>query len=214
MPEPPDQTRRALAVASQRGEQLVARHARLQGLRVEVGGDQGEGVVVPVPRRRARPEIDRQPHRALAADELVGRLAQLALGEAGDRGGDAVDHHVHHAQPEPPLWVGHHQGEALGAVRRVGPCQRRGDALADAVRIVLAVTGVLHRQRSIVGEGRRGQHEHLRRADRRHGTERRDHQSARQQQASETEFHDVSSGFFDATRRRCYATARGNETTQ
>ena len=41
------------------GGQFLARHARLQRLRVEVGGDQREGVVVPIGvRRRARAEVD------------------------------------------------------------------------------------------------------------------------------------------------------------
>src|SRR5262249_55059727 len=70
--EAADQAGGALGVTVELLEQLVAGQARLERLRIEVGGDQSERIMVPVARRRARPEIMGEPHGALAAHILVG----------------------------------------------------------------------------------------------------------------------------------------------
>src|SRR5690348_12812799 len=86
--EPPDQSGRALDMTLEGVSEFLARHPLLQRLRVEVGGDQGQGVMVPVGvGRRAGAGIHSGPHQVLAADELVRRLADLAFGKARHRGG-------------------------------------------------------------------------------------------------------------------------------
>src|ERR1700747_412657 len=80
-----DDAGRALGMPVQRLDELVSRHAGLERTRLEVGGDQGEGVVVRRARGRAGAEIMRQTHQALAADVFLGLLGDLALGKAGHR---------------------------------------------------------------------------------------------------------------------------------
>src|SRR5437870_8115087 len=72
-----------LDLAVERLDELVPRHAGLERGRLEVGGHQREGVVMQGAGRRARAEVMRKAHQALATDILIGLLAGLALGEAG-----------------------------------------------------------------------------------------------------------------------------------
>ncbi len=132
-----------------------------QRLRVEIGRDQHEGVVV----RRCRAACTGRsrcgrPIGALAADIFVGWLADLAFGEAGHRDRDAVGDPVADAGGRAAFRIGHQQHVALGARRRIGPGQRRRDVLADAVRIRLVVAGVLGRPAAAVLERGRGDGEH------------------------------------------------------
>jgi hypothetical protein len=65
--------------------------AGLERFGLEIGGDQGEGVVmIAGPRRCARAVIETDAHEALAADIVRGILAHLALGKSAHRGRDAV----------------------------------------------------------------------------------------------------------------------------
>src|SRR5438874_5825370 len=100
--------------------QFLARHTRLQRLWVEIGGDYGPGIVVPIGvRRRTWAPVDPQPHRALAADELVGRLAELALVKSLHVAGDAIDHHMRDAGRGAAFGIEQQEGKALDTVRRV-----------------------------------------------------------------------------------------------
>src|SRR5262245_52576823 len=72
--ERPDDAGRALGMPVQRLDQLVSRQAGLERIGLEVGGNQGEGVVMRRARGRARAEIMRQTHQALAADIFLGLL--------------------------------------------------------------------------------------------------------------------------------------------
>src|SRR5262249_10175396 len=74
-----DDAGRALGVPVQRLDELVARQAGLERVRLEVGANQREGVVVRRARGRAGTEIMRQPHQALATDIFLGLLGDLAL---------------------------------------------------------------------------------------------------------------------------------------
>src|SRR5262245_38109806 len=76
-----DDTGRALGFPLQRLDELVPREPGLERVRLEVGGDQREGVVMRRARRRARAEVVRQTHQALAADVFVRLLAGLAFRE-------------------------------------------------------------------------------------------------------------------------------------
>ena len=100
-----------LQVRGRRSElrgQLVTRQAGRQLLRIEVGGDENECVVVySLIRRRARAGILRDTLRTLAADIFVAFFAHLAFGEAGDRGRDTVGNPVIDATRRASLWVDH-----------------------------------------------------------------------------------------------------------
>src|ERR1700676_1743829 len=77
--EASNQPGRSLHMVLERDGQLFPGQTRLQRFRVEVGGDQRPGVMMPVGiRRGAWAEISRLLHRALAADKFVGGLAQFA----------------------------------------------------------------------------------------------------------------------------------------
>src|SRR6266446_403653 len=69
-----DDAGRALGMPVQCLDELVARHAGLERIRLEVGGDQGEGVVVRRAGGRAGAEIMRQTHQALATGIFIGLL--------------------------------------------------------------------------------------------------------------------------------------------
>src|SRR2546430_832917 len=71
--EAADEPGGALGVAFKPLEQLVAGEAGLEGFGIEVGGDQGERVVMVVAGRRTRPEIVWRPAEALSADIFIGR---------------------------------------------------------------------------------------------------------------------------------------------
>src|SRR6266446_7311616 len=60
-----DDAGRALGMPVQRLDELVSRHAGLERIGLEVGGDQGEGVVVRRAGGRAGAEIMRQTHQLL-----------------------------------------------------------------------------------------------------------------------------------------------------
>src|SRR6187200_3084652 len=77
-----DDAGRLLHLAVERLDGFVAGESRLERIRLERGSHQGEGVVMQRPGRRAWAEVVRQSHQTLAADELVGLFAGLALGEA------------------------------------------------------------------------------------------------------------------------------------
>src|SRR6185312_6201701 len=109
VPEAPDQPRRTLRMPVEGREQLISSHAGLQLLRLEVGGDQREGVMVPVARRRAGAGVVRDVLGALAAHVLRRGLADLAFGETRHRCGYAVGDPVHHAQAGAALRVVHDQ---------------------------------------------------------------------------------------------------------
>src|SRR5262245_61326869 len=70
--EDADEAGRLLDLAFERLDHLVAGHARLQRVRLEVSGHQREHVVMHRAGRRARAEIVRQPHQTLAADKFLG----------------------------------------------------------------------------------------------------------------------------------------------
>src|SRR5262245_51776668 len=72
--ERPDDAGRALGVPVQRLDQFVSRQAGLERIGLEVGGNQGEGVVMRRARGRTRAEIMRQTHQAFAADIFLGLL--------------------------------------------------------------------------------------------------------------------------------------------
>ena len=84
MRERADQAGRALGVAVERLDHLITRHAFLQRLRVEIGRDQGEGVMMRRAGRRARAGVGRLLRGADAADKLVAGLGELALRKGGD----------------------------------------------------------------------------------------------------------------------------------
>src|SRR5215510_1211538 len=88
--ERPDDAGRALGMAVQRLDELVSRQAGLERIRLEVGGNQGEGVVMRRARGRAGAEIMRQTHQALAADIFLGLLRDLSLRKAGHGDWNAV----------------------------------------------------------------------------------------------------------------------------
>src|SRR5205823_12172892 len=72
-----DDPGRALGVSVQGLDELVACHAGLQRIGLEVGGNQGEGVVMRRARGRAGAEIMRQAHQALAADRSEEHTSEL-----------------------------------------------------------------------------------------------------------------------------------------
>src|SRR4051794_20487044 len=77
-----DQARRALGVAFQRLDHLVARHAFLERGRLQIGRDQRENVVMRRTGRCARSPVVRQIERAFATDIFVARFGDFAFGEA------------------------------------------------------------------------------------------------------------------------------------
>src|SRR5262245_38187628 len=86
--EQTDQTCRTLGVRHSAGgdqlrEKFVARQARRQLLRIEVGRDDGEGVVVRRTWRRTGSRVVADALGAFSADVLICLFAYLALGEAG-----------------------------------------------------------------------------------------------------------------------------------
>src|SRR5712672_313630 len=153
--ESPDQPGRALGVAVERLEELVPGQAGLERFRLEVRGDQGESVVMPVAGRRAWTEIMPQPGLTLAADVFLRRAAHLAFGKAGHRRVDAISHPVRHAEAAAALQVEHQEGVALGSGRRVRPRERWRNILTDAIGILLVVAGILDGQLAVVLEGGR-----------------------------------------------------------
>ena len=144
----------------QRLDELVARHAGLERTGLEVGGNQGEGVVVRRARGRAGAEIMRQTHQALAADIFLGLLGDLALGKAGHGDWNAIGDPMAHAARRPAFRIEHQQRVALGAGGRIRPGQRRRNVLAHAIRILLVVAGVLGRKALTVLERRRRDREY------------------------------------------------------
>src|SRR5712671_4389908 len=157
--ESSDQPGRALSVSVERLEELVPGQAGLERFRLEVRGDQGESVVMPVAGRRAWTEIMPQPGLTLAADIFLRRAAHLAFGKAGHRSIDAIGHPVRHAQTAATLGIEHQEGIALGPGGLVRPAERRRDVLAHAIGILLVVARMFDRQLAIVLEGGRLQHE-------------------------------------------------------
>src|SRR5438094_3248123 len=77
--EQADETRRALGVAGQFSKELVPSEARRQFLRIQIGGDECERIMVRRSRGRAGSHISRGSGRTLAADVFFGRLAGLTL---------------------------------------------------------------------------------------------------------------------------------------
>src|SRR5262249_20712962 len=102
-----DDAGRALGVPVQRLHELVARQAGLKRIRVEVGGNQGEGVVVRRARGRAGAEVMRQPHQALAADIFLSLLGDLALRKPGHGDWNAVGDPMAHAAWRPAFRIEH-----------------------------------------------------------------------------------------------------------
>src|SRR5215475_1197482 len=119
--EQADQAGRALGVTCELLHQLRLGEAGRQRLGVEVGRDQSERVVVRRAGRRARAEIGALPRSALAADIFLGRLAGLALGEAGHRRRNAISEPMIDAEAAATLRIDHEQHVADGAGRRVRP---------------------------------------------------------------------------------------------
>src|SRR5690242_20408270 len=80
--EQADQSGGALHVAVELRQELVAGKARRQRFGIEIGRDQGESVMM-ISRagRRAGAGVGGHARSALAADELVRRLAGFAFGE-------------------------------------------------------------------------------------------------------------------------------------
>src|SRR5271165_2678661 len=140
MLEASNQPGRSLHMVLERGGQLFPGQAWLQRFRVEVGGDQRPGVMMPVGVwRGAWAEINRLLHRTLPADKFVGGLAQFALSEPLYVCGDAVNHHVRDAGRGTTFGIEQQEREALGALRYARPGERRRDVLADAIRGSLLV---------------------------------------------------------------------------
>ena len=97
--------------------------------------------------RGAWPQIGRGSVRALAADVIRRRLADLAFCEPGHSDGNPIGNPMNYTQSTPAFRVHHGESEALRSCRRIGPRQRRRNVLTDAVRIVFPIAGVLLRQR-------------------------------------------------------------------
>ncbi len=178
-----------LGVAVEGLDHLVAGHAGLQLGWLEIGRDEREGVVMRRAGRRARAEIMRQAHPALAAHILVALLADLAFRKAGDRDRNAVGDPVAHAAGRRTFGIEHQQRVALGSCGGIGPRQSRRHVLAHAVRVLLVVAGILGRQPLAILERRRGDREHALRIGALHPADASEH--AGQQQTSL--YHDVSS---------------------
>ena len=162
--EASNQPGRSLHMVLERGGQLFPGQAGLQRFRVEVGGDQRPGVVMPVGiRRGAWAEINRLLHCALAADKFVGGLAQLAFGEPLYVCRDAINHHVRHAGRGTTFGIEQQEHEALGALWHARPGERRRDVLADAIRgSLLVAAGIFDRERAVVLNLWRGQRQRIR----------------------------------------------------
>src|SRR5215468_7045057 len=100
---------------SGRGElrqELLASQARRQFLRIEIGRDDDERVVMRRARWRARPGKIPDSLRALAPHIFVGWLANLALGEAGYRRGNAIRDPVMHTRTAAAFWILHQNSKA------------------------------------------------------------------------------------------------------
>src|SRR4029077_1659728 len=114
--EKTDNAGRALYMAIELLEQLRLGEPSRQRLRIKIGRDQHEGVVMRRSGRRAWAHIDALLGGTNAADIFVGRLAGLTFGERGNRGRDAIGDPVIDTRAT-AFRIGHDQREARRAGR-------------------------------------------------------------------------------------------------
>ena len=101
--------------------QLAEGQAGRQVLRLEIGRDDLEEIVVRRAGRRAGAAEEGKLLAARSADKFVARLADLALGERGHVGRDPVGDPMDEARPVAGVRVEHGEGEALRSLGRVRP---------------------------------------------------------------------------------------------
>ena len=141
--EQADETGGALGLARELGEELVLRQSRRQFLRIEIGGDQREGVVVRTRSSAACRDRNNAPDQVCSCRLHTCRNSLLTSPSAKPVTStrNAVGHPVNHSQAASAFRIVHDEREALGAGRHIGPgraagkrCRRRSSDSACCCR--------------------------------------------------------------------------------
>ena len=133
-----------------------------QVLRVEVGCDDQEDIMVRRSGRRARTAEKREFLAAHSAHVFVARAADLAFGERGHLGRNAISDPMHEPRPNAAVDVEHGEGEASRVPRRIAPRQLRRNVVALAIRSAGGDVADFLCEKLAVLEGCGGEREHLR----------------------------------------------------